>query len=775
SLVDGVLFKSLPVADADRLVMVYESQLDRHVERTPVAPANFMAWSAQQSVFDGMAAFAEQTFTLSGAGTPESLEGARATAGLFRVLRVEPVLGRAFTDDEDLPGRARVVVLGQRLWQRRFHSAPGAIGQTIRLDGNPHTIVGVMPEGVGFPDRATELWVPAALDFETGMDGMAGRILSVLARLRPGATLETARAEMDVIAKRLVRADPAFNAGLGAAVVPLKEVVVGGFRPVLLVLWAAVGLVLLIACANFANLLLARAVTRQHEVAVRLALGATRYRLIRQFLTESALLALLGGGLGLLLGMWGIDALLAVSPGSIPRAHEVVMDGRVLAFTMLLSLATGIGVGLAPALPSSRLDLTASFKESGRGATPGAGRHRLRNLLVVAETALSLVLLIGAGLMVKSFWRLQAADPGFDPDELLTVRLELPETRYPDAQQVASFHDELIGRIAHMPGVAAVGATNALPMSGAGGVKPVTVAGRPRPGPGEEPLVQYRLVSPDYFRAMGIPLLRGRDFTRRDAGPAAGVVLINQAMARRFWPDQDPLGKRISLGGWDDLTGEVIGVVGDVRHWGKAIEAEPEMYWDHAQSWLARGPTLRRQQRAVTIVVRASVEPDALVRGIRGQLARMDGELPISDIMTMEERLGASLAAARFKTLLFGLFAAVALVLAAIGLYGVMSYAVTQRTQELGIRMALGARSPDLLRLVVGQGLRLVLVGVFVGLAVALAAAPVVSRLLFEVGPTDPATFTVLTLLVIAVALLACYLPARRATRVDPMVALRFD
>ena len=774
SLVNSVLLKSLPVADSDRLVMVYETH-QKAAARIPVAPANFLTWRAQQSAFEGIAAFAQQNFTLSGAGTPESIAGARASADLFRVLRANPELGRAFTAAEDQPGQERVVVLGHRLWQRRFDSAAGVIGQTVRLDGNPHTVVGVMPEGVQFPGRETELWVPAALDRETGMDGMGGRILSTLARLRPGVSLDAARAEMDVIARRMAREDPAFNAGMGATIVPLKEVVIGGFRPVLMLLWAAVGFVLLIACANVANLLLARAVARNHEIAVRLALGATRLRLIRQLLTESVLLAVLGGGVGLLLGVWGVDALVALSPDSIPRAHEIAIDGRVLGFTAALSLLTGIAFGLAPALPSSRLSLTASFKDSGRGASVGLGRHRLRSLLVVSETALSLVLLIGAGLMVKSFWHLQTADPGFDPEQVLTLRLELPGARYPEESQVTAFREELTARIARLPGVAAVGATNALPISGSGGVKPVHFEGRPLPAAGEAPVVQYRLISPDYFRAMRIPIVSGRDFDRRDGGPAPGVVIINQAMARRFWPDEDPLGKRVSLGGWDDLTGEVIGVVGDVRHWGKDVQAEPEMYWDQAQSWLARGPTLRRHRRALTLVVRASGDPDALVRSIRSEVAGVDAELPVSDIKTMEERLGASLAAARFKTLLIGIFAAVALFLAGIGLYGVMSYAVAQRTQELGIRMALGARAPDVARLVVGQGLRLVLGGVAVGLAVALAVTRVLSRLLFEVTPTDPTTFAVLTLLVVGVALLACYLPARRATRVDPMVALRYE
>ncbi len=774
SLVDAVLLKSLPVADSDRLVMLYENRLDRNVPRTPVAPGNFLAWRAQETAFDEIAATAEQQFTLSGKEMPESIAGARASAGLFRVLRANPVLGRAFTAEEDRPGQERVVVLSHRLWQRRFGAGP-VVGQTVKLDGNPHTIVGVMPAGVEFPSRETELWVPAALDAQTGMDGMNGRVLSAIGRLGPGVTIEAARSEMDVIAARLGRTDPAFNAGVGVTIVPLKEVVIGGFGPVLFMLWAAVGFVLLIACANIANLLLARAVSRNHEIALRLALGATRVRLIRQFLTESVLLALLGGCLGLLLGLWGVDALVALSPDSIPRAQEVTLDGRVLGFTMALSLVTGIGFGLASALPSSRLDLTASSKEGGRGASAGIERHRLRSLLVIAETALSLVLLIGAGLMVKSFLRLQSIDPGFDPDNVLTLKLELPEARYPEEKQVVAFHDELTARIARLPGVAAVGATNALPVSGSGGVKPVHFDDRPHPEPGKEPFAQYRLVSPDYFRAMSIPVLRGRDFAARDDGAAPGVVIINQAMARRFWPDQDPLGKRIALGGWNDLTGEVIGVVGDVRHWGKDVEPAPEMYWDHRQSWLARGPTLRRHRRALTFVVRSSSDPEPLVRAIRGEVAAMDAELPLSDIKTMEERVGASLAAARFKTLLLGIFAAVALVLAGIGLYGVMSYAVTQRTRELGIRMALGARAPDVLRLVVGQGLRLVLVGLAIGLAIAVAGTRLLSALLFEVKPTDPAVFALLSFLLVVVALLACYLPARRATRVDPTVALRYE
>jgi len=771
SLIDAVLLRSLPVADADRLVVVYESQPQKHAMRTPVAPANFLTWRARQTSFDDIAAAAQQRFTLSGEGGPESIQGARASASLFAVLRASPVVGRAFTAADDRPGGERVAILSHRLWQRRFHADPAIAGQVVRLDGQATTIVGVMPGGLDFPDRDTELWVPAALDAETGMDGMSGRILTALARLRFGVTLAAARAEMDVLSRRMAAEDPRFNAGLGAAVVPLKEVVVGGYAPILWLLWGAVGFVLLIACANVANLLLARAVARSHEIAVRLALGATRVRLVRLFLAESVLIGLLGGALGLLVAVWGVDALVALSPDAIPRAGEVAIDGRVLGFTLVLSLLTGIAFGLAPALPSSGLDLATSFKENGRGATRGQRRHRLRGLLVVVETALSLVLLIGAGLMIKSFWRLHAVDPGFAPDGVMTVRLELPEGRYPAAPQSVAFYQQLVARTARLPGVAAVGASSALPMSGAGGVKPVRAGGAAAPG--DAPNVQYRLVSPGYFRAMGIPVVRGRDFDARDAGPAAGVVVINQAMARRFWPGQDPIGKRVTLGGWDDLTGEVVGVVGDVHHWSLEAGAEPEMYWDHAQDWLARGPTLRRHQRGLTLVVRADGDAGALVRAIRGEVAALDRELPLADVATMDQRLGSALAAARFKTLLVGIFAAVALLLAAIGLYGVMSCAVMQRTQELGIRMALGARARDVAFLVVGQGLRLALAGVAIGVVGALAITRVIASLLYGVAPTDAATYVLLALLVAAVAVMACYLPARRATRVDPMVALR--
>jgi len=775
SVVNAVLLRALPVAEADQLVIAYEAFAARGAGRSSVAPSNFLAWRSGNQVFEEMSAFVTGSLTLTGGGAPELLDGARVSASLFPLLRVSAQLGRGFLPEEERLGRDRVAILGHRLWQRRFNAARDVIGQTVVLDGQPHTIVGVMPEEVSFPSHLTEIWTPAALDPQTGLNGMSGRVLSVIARLKPGVSLEAARAAMTVMAHRLGQENPGFNAGLGVTLVPLKEVVVAGYRPTLLVLWGAVGFLLLITCANVANLLLARGVARHKELAVRAALGASRGRIARQLLAESVLLALLGAGLGLLLALWGVDALVRLSPGQIPRAREISIDGRVLWFTLATALLTGVAFGLIPALQCSRTELTTALKESSRNMTAGFGRHRARGLLVVTEVALSLVLLVGAGLMIKSFWRLQATDPGFDPERVLTFRLSLPESRYPEPQRVTAFYEDLLGRLGRLPGVATAGATHALPVSGMGGERPLLIAGAPRPEPGKEPTAQYRLVSPGYFRAMGIPLVQGRDFGEQDRGPAPGVVIINQALARRFWPAGDALGKRISLGGYPDLWGEVVGVVGDVRHWGQASEAPPEMYWDFSQGWLGRSPTLLRLRRSLTVVARSSADVRGHAGEVRREVAAIDPELPLSSVETMEERLGASLAGPRLSTLLIGIFAAVALALAAVGVYGVMSYAVTERTHEIGVRMALGARRSDVIKMVVGQGLRLALAGVAVGLAAALAVTRVLTRLLFEVGATDPATFASIAALVVGVAALASYLPARRATRVDPMVALRSE
>jgi predicted permease len=772
SVVNAVLLKALPVADPDRLVMVYEAKMARGFNRTSVAPGNYLTWKAQQTVFEEIGAFVTQSFTLAGNDGAEMLEGARVSANIFGLLRLAPGLGRAFTSEEDRPGGERVVILSHGLWRRHFGGARDIVGQSITLDDKPYAIVGVMPEGFGFPSDNIDLWAPAALDAERGLDGMTGRLLQVIARLKSQATIDQARAEMSVITQGMSQANPAFNAGLSVNIVPLREVVVSGWRRILLILFGVVACVLLISCANVANLLLARAATRTRETAIRVAVGASRLRIIRLLLMESLLLAGAGGAVGLLIGWWGVDALVALGPFDQLRESEVGMDANVAWFTFALTVLTGLLFGLAPALKSSKPDLNESLNNGGRGATAGAG---LRSALVVSEIALSLVLLAGAGLMIRSFLRLQSVDSGFDPRNLLTLRLSLPEARYPEARQVISFYQQLTDRLGRLPGVESVAATHALPLSGMGGVRPFTVEGRPRQEPGKVPDVQYRMVSPGYFRTMKIPLIRGRDFTKQDEGQAAGVVIINQAFQRRYFPDEDPVGKRITLGGFDDQLGEVVGVVGDVRHWWAGTEAEPEMYWAYSQAWLARSPTLSRLRRSLTLALRTDGDPQSLIRDVRREVIAVDKALPVTGVRTMEERMGASLAGKRFNTLLLSLFAALALILAVVGLYGVISYTVAERTRDIGVRMALGAQTGDVLRLVIGRGMTLTLAGVGIGLLASFALTRLMKDMLFEVGPTDPPTFVAIAVLLTAAALTACYIPARRATKVDPMIALRCE
>jgi putative ABC transport system permease protein len=772
SVVNAVLLKDLPVADADRLVMIFETNPARGFNRLSVAPGNYLTWKAQQTVFEEIGAFGAQSFTLAGNDGAEMLEGARVSANLFGILRVAPSHGRAFTSEEDRPGGERVAMLSHSLWKRRFGGAQDIIGQSITLDDKPYAIVGVMPDGLRLSSGNIDIWAPAALDAERGLDGMTGRILQVIARLKPQATTEQARAEMGVITQGMAQTNPVFNAGFSADIVPLREVFVGSWRRILMILFGVVACVLLISCANVANLLLARTATRTRETAIRVALGASRLRIVRLLLMESLLLAGAGGLLGLLIGWWGVDALVALSPADALRSRRVGMDANVAWFTLALTFLTGLLFGLAPALKSSKPDLNESLKSGGRGATAGLG---LRSMLVVSEIALSLVLLVGAGLMIRSFLRLQSVDSGFDPRNTLTLRLTLPEARYPEARQVISFYQQLTERLGSLHGVESVAATHALPFSGMGGVRPFTVEGRPRPESGKANDAQYRLVGPGYFHTMKIALVRGREFTKQDEAKAAGVAIINQAFKRRYFPDEDPIGKRITLGGYDDQLGEIVGVVGDVRHWWAGTEAEPEMYWAYSQAWLARSPTLSRLRRSLTLALRTSGDPQSLIQGVRREVIAMDKALPVTGVGTMEERMGASLAGTRFNTLLLSLFAALALVLSVVGLYGVISYTVAEGTREIGVRMALGAQTGDVLRFVVGQGMTLTLVGVGIGLLASFGLTRLMKDMLFGVGPTDPLTFVAIAVLLTAAALLACWIPARRATKVDPMEALRCE
>ena len=760
SVVNAVLLSSLPYNDPARLVTVL------HDDSKPVAPANFFDWRDQNQVFESIAAAQYWTPNLTGRDRPEHLDALQLTADMFHLLGVNPSLGRTFIAGEDQPGNEHVVILGHRLWERRFGGDAAVVGQQITLDGESYTVVGVMPPNFQFaPFWATraELWAP--LNLATRIDDRGGQSLRVFARLKPGVTPEQAQAEMETIHQRLEQQYPESNKGLIVSVDPLLEKVVGKTRPALLILLGAVGFVLLIACANVANLMMAKAAARQKEIAVRTALGATRGRIIRQLLTESVLLALAGGAMGLLLAAWGIDALVALSPANLPRVQTVSLDRYVLGFTLAISVLTGVLFGLAPALHASKLDLNEALKEGERGSTEGK-RSGIRRLLVISEIALALILLVGGGLMIRSFLRLQSIDPGFNPRNVLTMTVSLAGSQHSTSTKRLVFFDELLGRIESLPGVQSASGINHLPLGGDTWGIGFAIEGRPLPPPGERPGAVYRIVRPHYFQTMGATLLEGRDFTERDNESAPGVVIINETFARRHWPNEDPIGKRIRIAIDESGPREIVGVVKDVKQRDWTAEPQPEMYLPHFQ---AAAP------RYLTLVVRADSNPLNLAAAVEGEVWAIDKNLPVSEVRSMEEVIAASIAQQRFNVLLLGIFASVALILAAVGIYGVMSYSVTQRTQEIGIRMALGAQTSDVLKMVVGQVMKLVAIGIGAGLIGAFLLTRLLSSLLYQVSATDPVTFAVIALVLTSVALLACYLPARRAAKVDPMTALRYE
>jgi putative ABC transport system permease protein len=765
TVVNAVLLRPLPYKDADRLVMIHQSRPHSKSDDGNVSDANFLDFKNRGDLFDSMATALYWNFNLTGGDQAERIEGAKVSASFFTVFAAEPVLGRGFSEGEDRAGSDDVVVISHKFWQRRFDSDPDVLGKSVIIDTRPTTIIGVMPDGFHYPNLETDMWKPAGFDLNNLTRSM--NIYNVIARLKPGVTIAQARSQMEAIAAQLAAEHPEDNAGVGANVVSLHEQIVGDIRPAFLVLLGAVGLVLLIACANVANLLLARAAARAREVAIRTALGASRLRLIRQLLTESLLLAMAGGALGLLLALWGVDFLVALSPEDIPRVSEISTDGRVLVFLLLVSLLTGVVFGLVPALQTSKVDLNLSLKEGGRGLAAGAGR--LRKALVVAEVAIALVLLISAGLLVKNFARLRSLDTGYNAKNLLTMPVWLSLPRYEEADQQAAFAEQAAARIKSLPGVESVGAALFLPLGGAKGTVDMTVEDRPPVARGEEPQASLNIVTHNYFAAMGIPLLKGRDFTEHDTKKAAPVALINEAMARQLWPGEDPIGKRAVPGepeSKDDYL-TIIGVVKDVRQTNLHEEPRPEMYLSYLQSPIAFP--------LMTIVVRTTGEPAALIGPVRGEILAVDKDLPVYDIKTMQERLSDSLAAERFQLLLLTMFAGVALLLAAVGIYGVISYSVSERTHEIGIRMALGARQSAVLRMILGQGLVLALAGVAIGIGLALAATRLLEGLLYGVSATDPLTFTGVSALLVAVATIASLIPARKATKVDPMIALRYE
>ncbi|HVG17675.1 MAG TPA: ABC transporter permease, partial [Blastocatellia bacterium] len=679
------------------------------------------------------------------------------------ILGVAPIQGRTFTAEEDRPDHDTVVILSHGLWQRRFGSDPEVVGRTITLNNRPRTVIGIMPPGFKFPEVA-DVWLPLALD--TRRYTRTDHGLSAIARLKPGVTPAQAQAEMSAIAARIEEQNPVTNQGLGVNVFNLRDGLTGDYRQALMILLGVVGFVLLIACANVANLLLARASARQKEVALRAALGANRWRLFRQLLTESLLLGVIGGALGLVLTLWGLDMLLAAIPIKFPFWMKFSLDGRVIGFTVGISLLTGLVFGVVPALGASKPNLNEILKEGGRTAT-SAGRRRLRNLLVVAEVALSLVLLAGAGLMMRSFLRLQQVNPGFNPQNVLTTQVNLPRARYPQPENRIAFFQQLLERVRVQPGVEAVGAISNLPLSGSRWGRSLTVEGRPVLSVGEAPMINHCVITPNYFRAMGIPILTGRDFAEADSQDAPKVTIIDERLAREYWPDESPLGKRIRFGPPENNEPwhTIVGVVGEVRHERLDLATRKTVYIPYPQIPVG----------SMTLALRTATAPENLMGATRSQVSGIDSDQPVTNEMTMAEILSKSVWQPRLYTILFGIFAGVALVLASVGIYGVMSYSVTQRTHEIGIRMALGANRGDVMRLVVGHGMLLALAGVGIGLGAAFALTRLMTSLLFGVSATDPATFIAIAILLTGVAAAACFVPAHRATKVDPMIALRYE
>ena len=763
-IVNAVLLRPLPFKDPARLVTVWESYAAKGQAHGAVGGANFTDWKDQNQVFDSLVAYFSWNYNLTGDDEPQRLTAAVVSAGFFQMLGAEAALGRVLLPEEDQEANENVVVLSSALWQSRFGASQDIIGRTITLNGLPHTVVGVMPATFDFPNDKIEIWRPMAMSSQAAQN-REGKWLKVAGRLKPGVSLEQAAAAMNTIAGRLAESYPKTNEGWGVNLIPLREELVGNVRRFLLTLFGAVLFVLLIACVNVANLLLARAAVRQKENAIRAALGAGRLRLLRQFLVENLLLAGLGGALGLALAFWSLDALIALSPGDVPGLAKATIDGRVLGFTLALSLLTTLLFSLVPAWQASKPDLNETLKEGGN-TTTGAARRRVQDALVVAEVAAGVVLLVGAGLMIRSFLRLQAVEPGFNPSNVLTMRIMLPASKYGENHQSIAFFEHALEGIKDLPGVVSVGAVQDLPLRQNAMTFAFSIEGRPDLQAASRPEAAYRAVTADYFRTMGIPLVAGRAFTDEDKLQTEPVVIINQTMAHRFWPDEDPIGKGLRFGEPSDPVYTIIGVVGDIKHLGLADNESAAFYQPHAQkrfAWL----------RWMSLVVRTNTAPLSLIAAIRSRVAEVDRGQPVYDIATMEQLLAESVTQPRFSTFLFTLFALLALTLAAVGLYGVLSYAVAQRTHEIGLRMALGAQVRDVLKLVVVRGMKLTLLGLAIGLAGAIVLTRVLKTLLFNISTTDPLTFASVAGLLLGVTLLACYLPARRAIEVDPLVALR--
>jgi putative ABC transport system permease protein len=782
SVVNSVLLADLPFGNPERLTVVWASnpELAKKVglpDMLPVSPGDFYDWKTA-GAFEKMAMMRADRLSLTGEGEPEQLSLVAVTGELFQALGTPALAGRAIQPGDDEGSKPTVVVLSHALWQRRFGGDRSVIGKTVRLDGNPLTVAGVMPPDFVFP-RGAEM--PSGFGFAAEPDGWypmamtpeqrqhrGNRSQVAIGLLKPGTGIGAAQAEMDAISDRIEKAYPE-GRGWRSRVEPLREQLVGNVRPALLILLGAVGVVLLVACVNVANLLLAQAAARQKEIAVRTALGAGRVRMVRQLLTESALLALLGGAFGILLAFWGLRALAVWIPDNVPVSSEIPLDGRVLAFALTATFLAGALAGLVPAFQMTRPDLAETLRDGTRAGSGTSRGGRTRSLLVVLETALAVLLVVGAGLLMRSFASLLAVDPGFRPEGVLTLNVALPATKYEERAKRAAFADAVVERLRGIPGVTAAGMVSNLPMSGEENIDAVTIEGAPPPKPDEIPLADYRSVTPGYFEALGVRLLQGRVFNQGDGAQAPLAAVIDQTMAQAYWPDTDPVGKRFSRGLPDDneepVWMTVVGVVDNVRHSGLHVDPRPQMYFPQAQS----------PASSMYFTVRTSRDPEGLIADARAAVFAVDRDQPVTKIRTMEQVVSESLAGRRFNMVLLGIFAGLALVLAAVGIYGITSYSVVQRTREMGLRMALGAQPWTVLALVLREAGKLTALGLAAGLVLALVATRVMSSLLFGVGSTDPTTFAAVAVGLAVVALLAAYMPGRRATQVDPMVALRAD
>jgi putative ABC transport system permease protein len=785
SVVNGVLLRPLPYKTASRLVFMGE--WSQQVPNMSVSYPNFLDWRAQNHSFDQLAAFRSNGYVLTGAGEPERLTAREVSQDFFPALGVAPAMGRNFTPDEDRAGGNKTVVLSHGLWQRRFGGDPSVVGKTLTLNNEGYTVVGILPQTFEWQANV-DVYAPIGLNADRMQDRDSHPGIYLVGTLKDGVTLAQAREDMKAITDRLAQQYPKTNSGNGFTLDTLQNTATQSIRSSLLVLMAAVIFVLLIACANVANLLLARAASRGREIAIRTALGAGRWRIVRQLLTESLLLSLAGGALGLLLASWGVEALLASVSDSVPNLliENVRLDTRVLVFTLGASVLTGLLFGLAPAIQISKSNLNESLKEGGRSGSEGGARQRVRAFLVVAEVALSLLLLVGAGLLVKSFMNLRHTELGFEPEHVLTMRVALPETRYKANAQIENFYLTLLQRVKQLPGVEAAGLTVGLPMNG--GIESGFAVEGQEPTDRASAVVAVNLsVSPGYFRAMDIPLVEGRYFDEHDREGSERVAIVDEMFAKRYFPNESAVGKRLRMGtgiGVDPAQLppwlKIVGVVKHVKHYGPDEEGRVELFRPFNQfAILPDSPMLKGQPlnfpRSMSLAVRANADPAALTSSIRGAVREIDPDLPVSFVQTMNEIVAQTISPQKFATWMLGLFAAVALLLAALGIYGVMAYSVTQRTHEIGIRMALGAKRADVLRMILGQGMRLTLIGVGVGIVGAFAVTRALSTMLFGVKATDPITYGGVAILLAAVALVSCLLPARRATKVDPMIALRYE